>query len=193
MLRRIINIVELRREEYKPVAVAAVLFIILNAINVCGYWNVFSVPAENYHKLFVNTYRVSGFDPLTYEVISDWFPAYNIYRHPLLAFFMWPFYLINQGLMWLTGVNCATILMALILVVCSTYSFVFLYRILRNVVGIGYWHTLALASLYFSFGFTMLSSMAPDHFVMSQCCLLLTIWLGGEKLKRGSASICGRP
>ena len=187
MLRRIINIVELRREEYKPVAVAAVLFIILNAITVCGYWNVFSVPAENYHKLFVNTYRVSGFDPLTYEVISDWFPAYNIYRHPLLAFFMWPFYLINQGLMWLTGVNCATILMALILVVCSTYSFVFLYRILRNVVGIGYWHTLALASLYFSFGFTMLSSMAPDHFVMSQCCLLLTIWLGGEKLKRGSA------
>ncbi len=178
---------ELRVEEYRPAAVAALFFIILNTINVCGYWYDFITPAESYHKLFVSTYRVSGFDPLTYEVLSDWFPAYNIYRHPLLAFFMWPFYLINQGLMWLTGMNFAAVLTALILVVCATYSFVFLFRILRNVIGIGYRHTLALEALYFSFGFIMLSSMAPDHFVMSQCCLLLTIWLGGEKLKRGSA------
>lgn len=187
MWKRIINIAQLRREERKPVAVAALFFTLLNAINVCAYWDAFSVPAENYHKLFVRTYMVSGFDPLTYVVISDWFPSYNIFRHPLLAFFMWPFYLINQGLMWLTGMNFAAVLTALILVVCSTYSFVFLYRILRNVIGLGYWQTLALAALYFSFGFIMLPCMAPDHFVMSQCCLLLTIWLGGEKLKRGSA------
>lgn len=187
MIRRIINIVELRQEERKPVAVAALLFIILNAINVCAYWYNFSIPTEKYHALFVNTYRVSGFDPLTYEVISDWFPAYNIYRHPLLAFFMWPLYLVNHLLMTLTSINFATILTAMVLVVCSTYSFVFLYRILRNVIGVSYWHTIALAGMYFSFGFTLLSSFAPDHFVMSQCCLLLTIWLGGEKLKRGSA------
>lgn len=164
-----------------------IFFTIINAINVCGYWSAFSKITSSYHSLFVRTYCVSGFDPLTYRVISDWFPAYNIYRHPLLAFFMYPFYLINQGLMWLTGVNCAVILTAMILIFCSTMSFVLLYRILRNIIGIGYWHTLALAALYFSFGFIILSSMVPDHFVMSQCCLLLTIWLAGKKLKRGSA------
>lgn len=187
MIKRIINIFALRKEEKWPVSVAMLFFIVLNAINVCGYWYRFSVPSNNYFRLFVNTYRLSGFDPLTYDVISQWFPAYNIYRHPLLAFFMYPFFLLNRGLMSLTGVNCATILTAAILVGCSTYSFVFLFRILRNVIGISLRHTLVLAMMYFSFGFIMLSSMAPDHFVMSQCCLLLTIWLAGEKLKRGSA------
>lgn len=187
MIKRIINIFTLRKEERYPVLTAMAFFIVLNIINVCGYWYRFSVPAGNYHKLFVNAYRLSGFDPLTYEVISRWIPAYNIYRHPLLAFFMYPFYLLNQGLISITGVNCATIITALILVGCSTYSFVFLFRILRNVICISLRHTLVVAMMYFSFGFILLSSMAPDHFVMSQCCLLLTVWLAGEKLKRGSA------
>lgn len=181
------NIVKIRHEERIPTAVAALFFFILNAINVCVYWIPFSNPSSNYHKLFVNTYRVSGFDPLTYEVLSQWFPAYNIYRHPLLAFFMYPLYLLNQALMWLTGTNCAAILTALVLILCSTYSFVYLYRIMRNVIGIGIRGTVALCALYFSFGFIILSSFAPDHFVMSQCCLLLTLWLSGEKLKHGSA------
>jgi hypothetical protein len=33
----------------------------------------------------------------------------------------------------------------------------------------------------------MLASMVPDHFVMSQFCLLLTLWISGEKLKKRSA------
>lgn len=184
---RIKYIVTLHREERIPTAVVALFFTILNVINVCGYWRTFSVPTEKYHNLFVKTYSVSGFDPLTYEVLSDWFPAYNIYRHPLLAFLMYPLYLVNQGLMWLTGVNCATILTALLLVTCATYSFVFLYRIMRNVIGIGYISALVLAALYFSFGFIILSSFAPDHFVLSQCCLLLTLWLSGDMMRRGSA------
>lgn len=181
------NILTIRREERIPAALMAVYFCILNAINVCGYWKAFSVLTDNYHKLFVKTYAVSGFDPLTYEVLSDWFPAYNIYRHPLLAFFMYPLYLVNQGLIWLTGTNCATVLTALVLITCATYSFVFLYRIMRDIIGLSRGYVLALSALYFSFGFIMLSSFAPDHFVLSQCMLLLTLWLSGEKLKRGSA------
>lgn len=187
MLRRILDIFRIRRAERWPVAVAAAYFVILNVINVSVYWYSFSVPAKYYHRLFVHNYHVSGFDPLTYVVISNWFPSYNIYRHPLLAFFMYPFYLLNQGLMYVTGLNFATVLTALILVFCSTYSSLFLYRILSDVVGISRRATLIVAALYFSFGFIMLSSMAPDHFVMSQCCILLTIWLAGEKLRRGKA------
>ncbi len=187
MVERILDIFRLRREERIPTAVVALFFTVMNVLNVCAYWSEFSIIDGDYHKRFVGKYLVSGFDPLTYQVISDWYPVYNIYRHPLLAFFMYPFGLLNKALMWLTGVNCATPITAFILTVCVTYSFVFLYRILRNVVGIGKMQTYALAALYFSFGFIMLSAMVPDHFVMSQCCLLLTLWLGGEKLKRGSA------
>lgn len=186
-IKQIADIFLLRREERLPTAVAALVFTILNIINVCVYAPLFLEIGGDYHKRFVGTYLVSGFDPLTYQVISEWYPAYNIYRHPLLAFFMYPFYLLNKALMWLTGYNCATIITGFILVVCATYSFIFLYRILRNVIGLKKNAVYALTSLYFSFGFIMLSSMVPDHFVMSQCCLLLVLWLGGEKLKRGSA------
>ncbi len=187
MIHRILDIMRLRREERMPTAVVALFFMVMNIVNVCAYWPEFSIVGGNYHKRFVTGYLVSGFDPLTYQVISEWYPAYNVYRHPLLAFFMYPFWLLNKGLMSLTGINFATPITALIITVCATYSFVFLYRILRNVIGIGRNSTIALTAMYFSFGFILLSSMVPDHFVMSQCCLLLTLWLAGEKLKRGSA------
>lgn len=193
MLDRILNIFTFRKEERLPALVAFVYFCFLNTLNVMMYWGKFSVPLEqshlasSYHRLFVNNYRVSGFDPLTYEVLSQWFPAYDVHRHPLLAFFMWPVNQLNQGLMMATGVNLATVLTAVVLVVCSVYSFVFLFRILRNVIEVTYGMTLVLLAMYFTMGFVMLSSMVPDHFVMSECCLLLTLWLSGEKLKRGSA------
>ena len=187
MIKRIVNIFKLRGEERVPAFVAFVYFALLNAVNVCAYWTEFGAVGCNYHKLFVSKYIVSGFDPLTYQVISEWFPAYNIYRHPLLAFFMYPFYLVNKVLIGMTGVNCATIITAAIIVSCATYSFVFLYRIFRNVIGIERCGVYALLALYFSFGFITLSCMVPDHFVMSQFCLLLVLWLSGEKLKRTSA------
>lgn len=166
---------------------ALVYFCLLNVVNVAAYWEKFSVTTTNYHRLFVNGYKVSGFDPLTYEVLSQWFPAYDVHRHPLLAFFMYPLNQVNQGLIELTGVNFAIVLTALLLVACATYSYVFLHRILHNVIGIRTSAALLLSAVYFTMGFIMLSSMVPDHFVMSQCCLLLTLWLAGEKLKHGSA------
>lgn len=193
MLHRILNIFTLRKEERLPSAVALVYFCLLNVLNIMLYWGKFSIPIEqsglasSYHSLFVNNYKVSGFDPLTYEVLSQWFPAYDVHRHPLLAFFMWPVNQLNQGLMMATGVNLATVLTAIVLVVCSFYSFVFLFRILRNVIEIPFGMTLLLLAMYFTMGFVMLSSMVPDHFVISECCLLLTLWLSGEKLKKGSA------
>ncbi|MBQ1650648.1 MAG: GtrA family protein, partial [Prevotella sp.] len=44
-----------------------------------------------------------------------------------------------------------------------------------------------LCLLYFSFSYIMLACMVPDHFVMSQFCILLTLWVAGEKLKKRSA------
>ena len=177
----------IRKEERLTVALALLAFSLLNAVTVCRYWDVFSVPSDNYHRLFVRHFHISGFDPLTYQVISEWFPAYNIYRHPLLAFFMWPFSCVNNWLITTTGTNFATILAAVAVILCATYSVVFLFRIFRNVIQLSIRQSNILCLLYFSFSYIMLASMVPDHFVMSQFCLLLTLWISGEKLKKRSA------
>lgn len=187
MKDRIIDILRIHKEERLVALLMFIYSVVLNAMCVCAYYSKFCVLTDDYHKLFVRTFRISGFDPLTYEVLSDWSTAYNVYRHPLLAFFMWPLSQINSALMWLTGKNWATIITAVVLVFCSFYSGVFLWRILRNVVSLSKQQAGILTAFYFSLAFVMLSSMVPDHFVMSQFCLLLTIWLAGEKLRRGSA------
>ena len=176
-----------RKEERLTVAIALLAFSLLNAVTVWKYWDVFSIPNDNYHRLFVRHFHISGFDPLTYQVISEWFPAYNIYRHPLLAFFMWPFSCVNNWLITTTGTNFATILAAVAVILCATYSVVFLFRIFRNVIQLSIRQSNILCLLYFSFSYIMLASMVPDHFVMSQFCLLLTLWISGEKLKKRSA------
>ena len=181
------DIFKIHKREQLTALVATVYFSLLNILNVVRFWDVLSTPAENYRRLFVGRWHVSGFDPLTYVVISDWNTSYNVYRHPLLAFFMWPLSQLNRLLMWLTGVNCALPLMGVFLVVCSVYSCLFLYRILTRIIGLSAQSAAMLCALYFTFGSIMLTSLVPDHFAVSQFCLLLTLWLAGEKLRKGSA------
>jgi len=187
MLKRILNILKIHREERWLVFVSTIVFTLLNALTIVKYYGSFSQLSDNYHKMFVKTFQISGFDPLTYAVLSQWDTEYNVYRHPLLAFFMYPFNQINQGLMILTGMNFATIITAVILVACSVYSCLLLFRILKDIIEVTIRQAYLLCALYFSFSFVMLSSMVPDHFIMSMMMLLLTLHLAGEKLKQGKA------
>ena len=182
-----LNIFKIRKDERWLMVIATLFFSIMNAVTVAWYWTDFSRLTDNYHKLFVTKFHVSGFDPLTYEVISKWDTAFNIYRHPLLAFFMWPFSMINKGLIWLTGVNCATILTALILIFCASYSALFVYRIYREVIQLRNRDTWVMIMLTFSMAYIILSAMVPDHFIMSMFALTLTLYISGRKLRGGSA------
>ena len=182
-----LNIFKIRKDERWLMVIATLFFSIINAVTVAWYWTDFSRLTDNYHKLFVTKFHVSGFDPLTYEVISKWDTAFNIYRHPLLAFFMWPFSMINKGLIWLTGVNCATLLTALILIFCASYSALFVYRIFREVIQLRNRDTLIMTMLTFSMAYIILSAMVPDHFIMSMFALTLTLYISGRKLRGGSA------
>ena len=182
-----LNIFKIRKDERWLMVIATLFFSIMNAVTVAWYWTDFSRLTDNYHKLFVTKFHVSGFDPLTYEVISKWDTAFNIYRHPLLAFFMWPFSMINKGLIWLTGVNCATILTALILIFCASYSALFVYRIFREVIQLRNRDTWIMTMLAFSMAYIILSAMVPDHFIMSMFALTLTLYISGRKLRSGSA------
>ena len=186
-MKSITDIFKIHKDERWMALVSFLLFTFLNFLSVYKYWDRFSALSDNYHKLFVRYFSISGFDPLTYEVVSDWDTAYNVYRHPLLAFFMWPFYLLNQGLMSLTGKNFATVITALIIIFCAFYSAIFLFRIFKDIIKVKVREAYLLTGLTFSMSFIMLSAMVPDHFIMSMFALTLTLYLSGKKLIGGSA------
>lgn len=180
-MKTLIDLFRIRREERWLSLVALVVLTALNALTIIRYFGQFVQQCDNYHKMFVSAFRVSGFDPLTYEAVSDWDTAYNVYRHPLLAFFMYIPYLINKGLMMLTGLNLVQFVVAVILIFCSFYSFLFLYRTLREVLRLKAFDAGLLSTMLFSFAYVMVSAIVPDHFIMSMMMLLLTLYICGRK------------
>lgn len=185
MIRKLFGIFRVKREERWPALLMLVYIIALNALTVIRYGNEYLQLSDNYNKLFVRTFHVSGYDPLTYSVVSSWGTLYNVYRHPLLAFFMYIPNQINQALMILTGHNLVQYVVGAILVFCSFYSFIFLYRILREVRELSRRDSMLLSCMYFSFGYVMVASMVPDHFILSMMMLLLTLYISGIRQKRG--------
>ena len=183
-MKRIFGIFKVKAEERWAAFLMLVYVVLLNSLVVYKYLDRFSQLATDYHKVFVDTFHISGFDPLSYEVVSDWDTAYNIYRHPLLAFFMFIPNQINQGLMLLTGRNCAPFVVAALLVFCGFYSFLFLYRLLREVIVLPRFDSLLLSAMLFSFAYVMVSVSVPDHFALSMFMLLLTFYVAGKKMKR---------
>lgn len=187
MLRKTKEIFAIRREERLAALVALLCLTALNALNVVRYNGALSGIDSNTWSKFIRGWHIAGFDPITYSVITDWTIGYNIYRHPLLPYFMWPFSMLNQLLMTVTGYNCAILITASILLFCSFYSFVFINRIFCNIIETERWEANILSALTFSFAYVMLATLVPDHFIMSMFCLTLTLYLCGVKLKNGSA------
>lgn len=184
-MKKAFDIFKIRKEERWPALIALLVCIALNALTIIKYNDRFSQLSDNYHKLFVKAFHVAGFDPLTYAAVSQWNTEYNIFRHPLLAFFMYIPNQINQALMMLTGSNCAQYVVGIILVFCAFYSFIFLYRIFREVIGTGRFDANLLSAFYFSFAYVMVSAMVPDHFILSMMLLLMTLYISGVCIKKG--------
>ena len=183
-MRNPFYIFKLKQEERWP-ALAALLYVVFwNVLVISKYADKFFALSDNYRKLFLK-FQVSGFDPISYIVISQWDTGYNIYRHPLLAFFMFIPNQINQGLMTLTGTNWAVVIMALILTFCAFYSFVLLVRIFHEIVGLRRLDAWLLGWLTFSFGYVIVGISVPDHFCLSMFMLILTLYVAGRKLKAG--------
>lgn len=184
-MKKLLQLFSFHREERWPALVFGSLFAVLNFLCVQRYFDAFIAISSRYHHLFVSQFRVSGFDPLTYEVISSWTPAYNVYRHPLLAFFLWPLNQLDQGLILLTGINLVQVVVAVVWVLAAVYSFIFLYRILREVVEVKQWDAYLLSLLFFSFAYILITVMVPDHFCLSLMLLLLTLYVAGKRQKQG--------
>ena len=59
----------------------------------------------------------------------------------------------------LTGINCVQFVVGAILVFCAFYSFIFLYRIFREVIGTERFDANLLSAFYFSFAYVMVSAI----------------------------------
>ena len=177
---------KIKPEERIQSLLALVVIVVLNALFIYRMHDLFMQEGFGpYWKVFERELHLSGYDPLTYLTVTDWDVIYQVYRHPLLAFMMWPLYMLNECLTWLLGVNCVQYLVALPLIVCSYYSYIFLYRIHREVIALNRWDATLLTAFYFSFAYILLSVIVPDHFTISMFLLLITLYISGACIQKG--------
>ena len=177
---------KIKPEERIQSLVALGVIVLLNALFIYRMHDLFMQEGFGpYWKVFERELHLSGYDPLTYLGVTDWDVVYQVYRHPLLSFMIWPLYLLNEGLTWLLGVNCVQYLVAFLLTVCSYYSYIFLYRIHREVIALSRWDATLLTVFYFSFAYILMSVIVPDHFTISMFLLLITLYISGVCIQKG--------
>ena len=181
-----LKLFKIRPEERIQAIVALVVILLFNALFIYRMHELFLQEGFGpYWKVFERELHLAGYDPYTYLGISDWDYVYNVVRHPLLAFMIWPLWLLNQGLTALLGVNCVQYLVAVPLIVSSLYAYIFLYRIHREVLSLSRYDATLLSAFYYSFAYIMLSVIVPDHFTISMFLLLLTLYVSGRLLQQG--------
>ena len=186
MITDVFGLFRLKPEERVQAAVALTVIVVLNALFIFRLHELFLQPGFGpYWKVFERELHLSGYDPYTYLTVTDWDVVYEAHRHPLLAFFIWPLWLLNQGLTWLFGVNCVQYVVALVVITSSLYSYVFLYRIHREIVGLRRDDATLLTMFAFSMAYLLLSVIVPDHFTVSMFLLLMTFYISGICIRKG--------
>lgn len=179
------NYQKVKQEVLWVASVSAVVILLLNGLVAARYAPLFDGSVTNYHQLIRDNFQISGFDAWTYSVLTEWNGwEINAMRHPLYSLLLYPLFLLNQGLMAITGTNCAVYIVAALNTVVGTASLSLLYLVLRRVVGVGRWDSGLLVAMFFSFAYVMLTMMVPDHFNLSLLLLLLTLYVAGRHLQR---------
>lgn len=179
------NIFKIHKEERQPLFLAFLLFFALNALMVFYHHEQFMRGGKlGFWTIFSRDFEISGFDFYTYLTLSKWDGYYTEFRHPLLQFLWYPFYLINHWQMGITEKNLSTVIVAIIMVILSCYSFIFMHRIFREVMGLCQIDSNLLSTLFFSFGYIMVSVFAPDHFGISLFFLTMALYIAGCQLNK---------
>lgn len=157
----------------------------LNVLMLQYHYELFIKPKVGFWTTFWEHFEMSGFDPYTYIVISQWRPLYVLSRHPLLAVMMWPFSELNGWLKDVTGMNCAIFIVAVLWTMLATLSWLLMYRIQRRLIGLNVWHSLLLTAFFFSFSHILITTFTCDHMSLTLPCLLLALYLGGRSVQQG--------
>lgn len=177
------------KKEERPVAfVAFLIFAAFNVLVIYKYSPLFLKGGNlGFWTIFSKHFRMSGYDCWSYIVISNLRVHFETSRHPLFLTVLYPLYMLNHWLMGETGINFAVFLMMAVVVFCAFYSAVFMYRIFREVLEMQRADATLLTAMFFSFGHVLVTTMVPDHFVISLFLLTLTLYVAGMRLKKNRA------
>ncbi len=179
------NIFKIKKEERVLAAAYMLIFSVLNALLIHSYPAYFFKAGKlGFWSIFYKHFTVSGFDAYSYIFLSNEKIYYELSRHPLFSVLLYPGAWLNQWLMDSTSRNCATYIMAVMLVVCATFSAIFFFRICRELIHLGKWDAHILTAFFFSFASIMLTTLVPDHFCFSMLCLLASIYIVGSNMSR---------
>ena len=183
---RVFGLFRVKPEERVQAMVALAVIVALNVLFIYRLHELFLQPGFGpYWRVFERELHLSGYDPYTYLTVTDWDVVYETHRHPLLAFLVWPLWLLNQGMTWLTGVNCVQYIVAVPVVVSSLYSYLFLFRIFREVIRLRRDDATLMTMFSFSMAYILLSVIVPDHFTISMFLILLTLYISGICIRKG--------
>lgn len=179
-------ILKIRKDERLLAAAAFTAFALLNALLIYCHFERFTRATHvGFWSLFYNHLNVSGYDVFSLIAISCMRVHYNMLRHPLFIAVLLPLYWINQQFMGAAEFNMAMFLMAAVLIACDVYGFIFMHRIMREIVGLGRADALLLTTMLYSFAHVMLAAIVPDHFAISLALLLGTLYVTGKHLQEG--------
>lgn len=181
------NVFKLNKEERWNALVGLLVLVSLNWMQIHQYPSMYTQGGNlGFWSVFAKNYRMSGYDCWSYITISNLRIYYETARHPLYFSLLYPMYWLNHWLMYQTGTNFAIYFMAVILTICSVYTFVFLYRVLRSVMGIALVDAVILVTMFFGFAHVMVPMIVPDHFAISMFLLTMTLAIVGTKIKKGT-------
>ncbi len=178
------NIFKIKKEERLLALASMLVFATFNMLLLHSYPNNFFKAGKlGFWSIFYKHFTVSGFDAYSYIFLSNEKIYYELSRHPLFSVLLYPGYWLNQALMDLTSNNCATYIMAVMLVICATFCAIFFFRICRELISLSRLDSHILTAFFFSFASILLTTIVPDHFCFSMLCLLVSIYIIGSNLK----------
>lgn len=179
------SIFRIQKEERWLVLAFVLVSVFLHACCIYCFSDSFLQESIDNGGVFYSHFHMSGYDPITYAVVTHWDVTYQVFRHPLLAWMVYPLFLLNNGLIALTGYNLVQFLLAALLLVCNSYSVVFLYRIFKDIIGVRHCDAILLTAFFYGFAHIMVASIVADHFTLSMFLLLLTLYIAGRWMREG--------
>ena len=176
---------KVKRDEWLASALMLLTTICLHALVIARNYDLFTQTNRGHWNVFINNFTISGFDPITYSMVTYWEANYNVYRHPLLSFMVWPLSQLDKWLTDLTGLNLVQFIVAVPLLLCAFYAYIFTYRTFRDVIRLRRFDSAVLAQMLFAFAYVMVATVVPDHFCVSMFLLVFTIYIAGMKIQSG--------
>lgn len=165
--------------------IGIVVFGLLNYLMLHMNYDIWTSTKFGAYTAFHKGWELSGFDNTTYIAVSTGRPLYSMMRHPLIMYFVWPMWQLNELLRSSLHMNCAIHIVACVWTVISAFSLTILYRILRSVMNLTVMISALLCLFYYSFAHIMLATFAPDHMIISMTLLLLMLYVSAKAVQEG--------